>query len=152
MYCCRSRFASAGGGVRARFRGEAWNDWNCEPNAKALGGTEVREAACGDWYGEAGIYTRVSMMCAVCMERRLVHSTLTGVRSRDPSSSVALVAASIRSSHRLPYSAAGVGSLENALRSPLFRLALSLLRFRSCLAMRACCVKLLVRGRACCRE
>ena len=26
VYCCRSRFASAGGGVRARFRGEAWND------------------------------------------------------------------------------------------------------------------------------
>jgi hypothetical protein len=48
VYCCRSRFASAGGGVRARFRGEAWNDWNCEPRANALGGTEVREAACGD--------------------------------------------------------------------------------------------------------
>ena len=38
---CRSSPASAGGGVRARFSGEAWNDWNCD--ASANGGSDVRE-------------------------------------------------------------------------------------------------------------
>lgn len=28
VYCCRSRLASAVGGVSALLRGEAWNDWN----------------------------------------------------------------------------------------------------------------------------
>lgn len=75
----------------------------------------------------------------------------TGVRSLDPSSSVALVAASMRSSQRLPYNAAALGSTEKALRSPLLRLANSLLRFRSCLARRACWLRLLFRGLFCCR-
>ena len=54
--------------MRARLRGEAWKDWNCEPNAKALGGTDVREAACGDWYGEAGIYVGQLNVCRMHKE------------------------------------------------------------------------------------
>lgn len=63
-------------------------------------------------------------------------TSLTGVRSREPSSSVALAAASIRSSHRLPYKAAALGSPVKDLRSPLSLLS-SFDRFRSCLANRA---------------
>jgi len=45
----RSRLSVlAGGGVRARLRGEAWKDWNWEPSANG-GGTEVRDATWGDW-------------------------------------------------------------------------------------------------------
>lgn len=77
----------------------------------------------------------------------IVENGLTGVRSLDPSSSVALVAASIRSSQRFPNIAAALGSAETAFLSPpLLRFANSLLLLRSCLARRACCVKLLFRG------
>jgi hypothetical protein len=63
VYCCRSRPASAGGGVKARLRGEAWKDWNCEPKANAVGGTEVLEGPWGDWYGDAGICERQPNLC-----------------------------------------------------------------------------------------
>ena len=42
---------------------------NCEPRANALGGTEVREAAWGDWYGEAGICESQLSMCRMFMTK-----------------------------------------------------------------------------------
>jgi hypothetical protein len=97
------------------------------------------------------VSVNVSLTCVCQEDDGRLDVELTGVRSRDPSSSVALVAASSKSSHRLPYNDAAVGSIENLLRSKLLRLAMSLLRLLSCFAILAC-VKLLFRGRVCCRE
>jgi hypothetical protein len=44
---CRSSPLSGAGGVNARFKGEAWNDWNCDPSAN--GGSDVLDGTCGDW-------------------------------------------------------------------------------------------------------
>jgi hypothetical protein len=67
---------------------------------------------------------------------------LTGVKSRSSSASVAEVAASIKSSQRLPWTQAAVGgSAENAFRpSILIRLANSFDFVLSCFDLRAFCV------------
>ena len=78
--------------------------------------------------------------------RTTYKTSLTGVRSREPSSSVALAAASIKSSHRFPYNAAALGSDEKALRSPLSLFETSFDFFRSCFGNRACWVRLLFLG------
>jgi hypothetical protein len=86
---------------------------------------------CGDGCGEPGTYSFVS--CGPIKSKRW----LTGVRSR-LSSSVAEAAASIRSSHRLPNSAAAVcGSAEYAFRSWLIRRLFSFDLVRSCFGLRA---------------
>ena len=81
---------------------------------------------------------QVSILLFCQTLRQLLDRILTGVRSLEPSSSVALVAASIKSSHRFPYSAAALGSAENAFLSPLCLLLRSFDFRRSCFAIRAC--------------
>lgn len=139
---------SGGGGVRALCRGEAAKEWKWEDAAVGNGGREERLMDCGDC-GICG--SSVLVKCAnPVQENQRLGIGRTGVRSRSSSASVADVAASMRSSHRLPSAEAALcGSAEKAFRpSMLILLACSLDLVLSCWGFRAFCVMDDFRGRA----
>lgn len=94
--------------------------------------------------GEWGTYSLLTNRTS-----RFLEQSLTGVKSRSSSTSVADVAASIKSSHLFPCTQAAVcGSADSAFRS--FRLPRrpnSLDLVRSCFGFRALCVMDDLRGR-----
>lgn len=143
-----SRPASGGGGVRALCRGEAAKEWKWEDVAVGNGGREERLMDCGECgtFGASVTLRYSQMQCRIGR----VGKGRTGVRSRSSSASVADVAASMRSSHRLPSADAALcGSAEKAfLPSMLILLACSLDLVLSCLGFRAFCVIDDFRGRA----
>ena len=76
-----------------------------------------------------------------------VTNELTGVKSREPSSSVALAAASMRSSHLFPNKRLGLlRSPRRAFLSPLLRFERSFDLLRSCFAILACWLRLVFLG------
>lgn len=139
-----SRPGSGGGGVSALCRGEAAKEWKWEDAAVGKGGREERLVDCGD----CGIWTASIPFVDFTSGRE--GQRRTGVRSRSSSASVAEVAASMRSSHRLPSAEAALcGSAEKAFLPSMLNLrACSFDLVLSCLGFRAFCVMDDFRGRA----